>query len=305
MKVIYLKDNVAKPKTLSISKAFVASVAMVFLFFSIMLVMLGVTISNNNHDAIQHYESAPAYQMEQDIAVEKENLENLRVDLKNNLTALSARLGALQAQVSRINAVEKRLATAAKIDIEAFDFNNEPAQGGAEDISIGVDAESLSQDILSMEDKLAEREAAIESLGVSLSEMILKAGQTPEGLPVKKGWISSRYGWRTSPVTGRKQFHRGVDVPARRGADVIAVADGVVIRVERQKALGNLVEINHGDGMRTLYAHNSKNLVTIGQSVSKGDKIAEVGSTGRSTGPHVHFQVYKDGKIVDPKPFIK
>jgi len=124
-------------------------------------------------------------------------------------------------------------------------------------------------------------------------------------MPVKKGWISSRYGWRTSPFSGKKQFHKGIDIPARNGADIIAVADGVVIRSEKQQALGNLVEINHGDGMRTLYAHNSKNTVSIGQSVSKGDKIAEVGSTGRSTGPHVHFQVFKDGKIIDPKPFVQ
>lgn len=283
----------------------VTMVLLGFILISSLLVYLGAYLAEVDHDLVRHYKQIAPYQLEKDIAKEKQNLDDLKVDLKNNLTALSARLGGLQAQISRINAVEKRLARAAKIDIEAFNFSNEPAIGGLDDIAVDVDAESLSQEILQMEDELTEHEAALESLGVSLSEMILKEGQTPEGMPVKKGWISSRYGWRTSPFSGKKQFHKGIDIPARNGADIIAVADGVVIRSEKQQALGNLVEINHGDGMRTLYAHNSKNTVSIGQSVSKGDKIAEVGSTGRSTGPHVHFQVFKDGKIIDPKPFVQ
>ena len=283
----------------------VTMVLLGFTLISSLLVYLGTYFAEVDHDLVRHYKQIAPYQLEKDIAKEKQNLDDLKVDLKNNLTALSARLGGLQAQISRINAVEKRLARAAKIDIEAYNFSNEPAIGGLDDIAVDVDAESLSQEILQMEDELTEHEAALESLGVSLSEMILKEGQTPEGMPVKKGWISSRYGWRTSPFSGKKQFHKGIDIPARNGADIIAVADGVVIRSEKQQALGNLVEINHGDGMRTLYAHNSKNTVSIGQSVSKGDKIAEVGSTGRSTGPHVHFQVFKDGKIIDPKPFVQ
>lgn len=304
MKFIFLKDNVSKPKTLSISKTLIAGIAVGFLLLSSALLMLGAYMAEVDHALVKHYNRIAPYQLENEIAEERQKLITLKADLKNNLAGLSARLGGLQAQVSRINTVEKRLARVANIDVEAYDFSNEPAQGGPDSISVDVDINSLSQDILQMEDKLAEQEAAIESLGVSLSEMVLKEGQTPEGMPVKRGWISSGYGWRASPFTGKKQFHKGVDFPARSGADVIAVADGIVIRAERQSAYGNFVEINHGDGLRTLYAHNSKNVVAVGQSISKGDKIAEVGSTGRSTGTHVHFQVYKDGNIVDPNPYI-
>ncbi len=305
MKLILLKDHASKPKTFSISKTFIAGIALVFFAFSGLMMFAGMHMAENNQDMVDHYERLIPYKLDQDIAAEKKSIEELKVYLGNNLAALSARLGGLQAQISRINAVEKRLASAAKIDMSAFDFSNEPAQGGSEDFSISITPEGLSTDILTMEDKLAEREAAIKALGVSLSEIILKEGQTPEGMPVKKGWISSKFGWRTSPVSGRKQFHKGVDIPGRTGDPVIAVADGVVVRSEKQSALGNVIEINHGDGMRTLYAHNSKNVVSVGTSVSKGDKIAEVGSTGRSTGPHVHFQVYKNGRSVDPKPFIR
>ncbi len=305
VKLILLKDHASKPKTLSLSKTLIAGITMLFVAFSGLLVVVGMQIAKTDQDLVEHYERLMPYKLDQDIAAEKENIETLKVFLENNLVALSARLGGLQAQISRINAVEKRLANAAKIDMSAFDFENEPAQGGSEDISLNITSEGLSNDILIMENKLAEREVAIKALGVSLSEMILKEGQTPEGMPVKKGWISSKFGWRTSPVSGKKQFHKGVDVPGRTGDPVIAVADGVVVRSEKQSLLGNVVEINHGDGMRTLYAHNSKNLVSVGASVSKGDKIAEVGSTGRSTGPHVHFQVFKNGRTVDPKPFIR
>lgn len=305
MKLIYLKDNVSRPKTLSVSKTLVASMAIVFMSFSALMIFIGTQLTDADKNIVRHYERIAPYKLDQEILVEKEKVKDLQVYLKNNLSALSARLGSLQAQVSRINAVEKRLASAAKISIDDFAFDTEPALGGASDISVGISPESLSNDIESIERALAKREASIEALGVSLSEMVLKEGQTPEGMPVKNGWISSRYGWRISPTSGRKQFHKGVDIPARRGSEVIAVADGIVVRAERQSALGNVVEINHGDGIKTLYAHNSKNVVSVGTSVSKGDKIAEVGSTGRSTGPHVHFQVSKNGKIVDPKSFIR
>ena len=311
MKLIFLKDHSSKPKTLSISKSWIVGFASLFLCLNGLMVFIGMKVANVDEvgsDVIHRTQQVLPHQLHQELAEEKENIEELRTYLKNNLTALSARLGGLQAQVSRINAVEKRLANAAKIDIESFDFNNEPALGGSEDVflsSNSINTPELSNDILKMEEMLAEREAAIKALGVSLSEMVLKEDQTPEGMPVKKGWISSRYGWRISPITGKKQFHKGVDIPSYTGADVLAVADGVVIRSEKQSAFGNVVEINHGEGMRTLYAHNSKNMVDVGESVSKGDKIAEVGSTGRSTGPHVHFQVYKNGKVVNPKPFLR
>lgn len=305
MKIILLKDHDSKPRTLRISKTLIASIAMLLMSFGGLMMFAGIFLAETDQGVVEGYEKPMRYSLNQDIAVEKQNIEELKVFLDNNLSALGARLGGLQAQVSRINAVEKRLASAAKIDMSAFDFDNEPAQGGLEDLSVSITPESLSEDILTMEDKLAEREAAIKALGVSLSEMVLKQEQTPEGMPVERGWISSKFGWRTSPVSGRKQFHKGVDIPAKSGASVIAVANGVVTLSEKQSALGNVIEINHGDGLRTLYAHNSKNIVNVGTSVSKGDKIAEVGSTGRSTGPHVHFQVYKNGRTVDPKPFIR
>ena len=304
MKVIILKDHVSKPKTLSIKRSWVYAIPTLFVCFCIGMVYLGKTLAEKHEANIALQNIAPV-QLTQKIEQERENLEELKVYLKNNLNALSAKIGGLQAQVSRINAVEKRLANVADIDINAFDFSAEPAQGGDQSLDIGLTPENLLEEISNIESVLSEREAAIKALDVSLSEIVLKEKQTPQGMPVENGWISSPYGWRISPVTGKQQYHKGVDIPARTGTDVIAVADGIVTKSDKEIYLGNVIEINHGDGMRTLYAHNSKNLVTVGTSVKKGEVIAEVGSTGRSTGPHVHFQVMKDGKIVNPKPFIQ
>ena len=254
---------------------------------------------------MENYQRLSVHNFERLIEQEQTNLKEARQYIENNLVALSARLGGLQAQVSRINTVEKRLANAAEIDLSAFDYKNEPAQGGDGAEYLNVGEHDLIAEIESMESILDKREIAIKALGVSLSEIVLRKDQTPKGMPVRNSWISSSFGWRTSPFSGKKQFHKGIDVPGKLGADVIAVADGVVIRSGKGPNFGNVVEINHGEGLTTLYAHNSKNLVSVGDSVSKGDSIAKVGSTGRSTGPHVHFEVRKYGKHLNPRKFLR
>jgi len=267
----------------------------------------GILLGRPDSGFMEYHERISPYSLSKKVYEEKKNLEKTKDYVERNLEALSARVGSLQAQVSRINAVEKRLARAAKVDLSVFDFESDPAIGGGTESSISnkVDGVLLSNEIETLESALSNREAAIQSLGVSLSEILLREEQTPDGMPIKNSWISSRYGWRSHPVSGRKQFHKGVDIPGKYGADIISVADGVVVRSQSAGLLGNIVEINHGDGLRTIYAHNSKNLVSVGQSVKKGDVIAEVGSTGRSTGPHVHFEVRKHGKPISPHSYLR
>ena len=126
----------------------------------------------------------------------------------------------------------------------------------------------------------------------------------PSGLPVFAGWVSSDFGSRINPVTGKRHRHTGVDIPGDPGEDVLAVAAGLVTRSERVNGYGNLVEIRHADGYTTRYAHNQANLVKEGDRVEKGQVIAFLGSSGRTTGPHVHFEVRRDGEPVDPAGFI-
>ena len=126
----------------------------------------------------------------------------------------------------------------------------------------------------------------------------------PAGRPVQQGWLSSYYGWRTNPFGGNQQFHKGIDFAGKENSEIVAVGGGVVTYSGKRYGYGNLVEITHGNGYITRYGHNKKNLVREGETVKKGQAIALMGSTGRSTGPHVHFEVIKDGKKIDPAKFI-
>jgi murein DD-endopeptidase MepM/ murein hydrolase activator NlpD len=127
----------------------------------------------------------------------------------------------------------------------------------------------------------------------------------PSGYPVLRGYMTSGYGWRRDPFSGRSAMHRGVDFAARSGADVITVAAGIVTFAGDRNGYGIMVEINHGNGYVTRYGHNSKVLVKPGDRVLKGQRIALVGSTGRSTGPHVHFEVLRNGVVVNPAEYIR
>jgi murein DD-endopeptidase MepM/ murein hydrolase activator NlpD len=152
---------------------------------------------------------------------------------------------------------------------------------------------------------LDDREIKLGMLEQQLLGSELIEESRPSGRPVKKGWISSFYGKRTDPFSGKKSYHRGMDFAGKKGAEVYAVAAGVVERSKKVAGFGNVVEIRHPDGYTTLYGHNDENLVKEGDVVSKGQLIALLGNTGRSSGPHVHFEVHKDGKIVDPRRYIR
>ena len=136
--------------------------------------------------------------------------------------------------------------------------------------------------------------------GLPISEQ-----QRLNGQPVEKGWISSHFGQRTDPFTGKPAMHNGMDFAGREGSSIIAVAAGVVTWAGHQSGYGNLVEVSHGDGFVTRYAHNKQNLVEAGAIVRKGDTIALMGSSGRSTGAHVHYEVYKHGRPVDPSSYVR
>ena len=208
-------------------------------------------------------------------------------------------------QVSRIEAVAERVAEQVGVDLSVFEFENEPGAGGADYDSVSTISDSFMQSLAMLEMELREKESQFEVLKYMLSNEAETQSRQPRGWPVDNGWISSGYGNRINPITGRSQFHRGVDIPGKRGADVKAVAAGVVSKSKYAGNSGWLVEINHGDGVLTRYGHNEENLVEVGDTVKSGDVIAKLGSTGRSTAPHVHFEVEQSGKTVNPYTFIK
>ena len=162
----------------------------------------------------------------------------------------------------------------------------------------------LSSMISSLEQRVDLRDSQLAALENVILARELKAQIHPEGRPVTGGFISSYFGEREDPFSGHEAYHKGVDFAGSAGSNVMAVAAGIVTWAGQRTGYGNLVEINHGDGYVTRYAHNEKTLVAVGQAVKRGEAVALMGSTGRSTGPHVHFEVLRNGRQVDPLSFI-
>ena len=150
----------------------------------------------------------------------------------------------------------------------------------------------------------SKREAQFDVLAGLLSSEQLRAESTPAGRPIVSGWQSSRYGHRIDPISGQRAWHDGVDFAGKEGSEIFAVASGVVSWSGYRSGYGKMVEVAHGDGLSTRYAHNKENNVQVGDLVRRGDVIALMGSTGRSTGPHVHYEVFKHGRAVDPATYI-
>jgi murein DD-endopeptidase MepM/ murein hydrolase activator NlpD len=188
-----------------------------------------------------------------------------------------------------------------------FDFDSEPALGGPEEPYLAASAavpEVLAA-MQGLDQQLNNREAQLGVLESVLMNQQLVARVSPQGSPVDGGWMSSYYGRRTDPFTGKPANHKGVDFAGKAGASVFAVADGVVTWSSKRYGYGELIEINHGNGYSTRYAHNSENLVAVGDEVKKGQAVALMGDTGRATGPNLHFEVLHQGKQVNPVNFIR
>jgi len=228
-------------------------------------------------------------------------------EVQERLDALAGRVGQMNAHVIRLDALGKRLTEMANLDKGEFNFESPPAVGGPEGLVEG--AVVASPELTAMLDDLSlqikDRERQLSVLESMISTRNLSRQIVPGGRPVTQGWISSYFGQRTDPFNGRSAFHRGVDFAGPAGSQVVSVASGVVTYSKERFGYGKTVEINHGNGYVTRYAHNQRVLVAVGDTVQKGQPIALIGSTGRSTGPHLHFEVLKQGRAVDPMSFVR
>lgn len=239
------------------------------------------------------------------LALQEQAVAESRRQAQEQLTALTAKVAELQSRLIRIDALGERLTVAANLDKGEFDFSNPPALGGPEeDINFELQPPSFIEAIDDLAVQIDNRTQQLETLEALIANRKIQQDVYLAGRPIKKGWISSYYGRRTDPFTGNAAWHAGVDFAGKMESDIIAVAGGVVTWSGERYGYGQMVEINHGNGFATRYAHNTENLVTVGEVVKKGDTIALMGSSGRSTGPHVHFEVYKNGRAVDPSSYI-
>lgn len=238
---------------------------------------------------------------------EREKVDVAQATQQAHLDALALHVASIQAHLMRVDALGDRLVSIGKLNKDEFDFSTEPALGGleSEGSAVSQDVLQISSDMEKVTQLLKDREQKLVVLETLLINRDLKKETLPSGRPVKRGWMSSSFGSRTDPFSGKKTFHRGVDFAGKKGNDVIAVASGVVTRSEKTKGYGNIVEIRHADGYSTRYGHNDENLVEVGQVVEKGETVALLGNTGRSSGPHVHFEVHRNGRAVNPRKFIR
>jgi murein DD-endopeptidase MepM/ murein hydrolase activator NlpD len=234
-------------------------------------------------------------------------LSSITHQAEEGLDTLAQRVGHLQADVVRLNALGQRLIVQAGLEEGEFDFTNPPAIGGPE-LSQAGEVLKLNDFLATMgqlEQEINDRQQQLSLLETVLVERGIRQAALPAGRPLRHGWLSSKYGYRTDPFNGRRAFHSGVDFAGKAGTKVLAVAAGVVTWAGERSGYGNMVEIDHGNGYVTRYAHNQKNLVQVGENVAKEQPIALMGSTGRSTGPHVHLEVLREGRTVDPLQFVR
>lgn len=248
---------------------------------------------------------AAAWQAE--VVNQRARVDQAMRDAEENLDALALRLGEMQARVVRLDALGSRLVEMAKLDGEEFSFDEAPARGGPSPES-EIAPTTVPDFLASLHDLdrlLADREPKLAVVEGTLMNRKLEAQVFPTGRPVMKGWISSFFGWRNDPLNGQRAFHEGIDFAGRSSSEVLAVAAGVVVWSGRRWGYGNAVEVNHGNGYSTLYAHNKQNMVKVGETVKKGQLLALMGSTGRSSGPHVHFEVRHNGKPINPIKFVR
>ncbi|TAJ82859.1 MAG: M23 family metallopeptidase [Gallionellaceae bacterium] len=228
--------------------------------------------------------------------------------LRESLDTMAKRLGQMQARLLRLDTLGARLAKMTGMKPQEFSFEQLPAQGGPylpvtrqADVSLG----NMNQQLASLSTLLGDRSDKLVALETLLMQDSLNKRLLPSVAPITEGWYSSNFGWRIDPFTGKNAMHEGVDYMVQEGTPIYASAGGVVVYADYHPQYGNMVEIDHGNDIVTRYAHASKLLVKVGQMVRRRQEIALSGSTGRSTGPHLHFEVRYKGLAQNPVRFLQ
>ncbi|WMP18517.1 M23 family metallopeptidase [Thiothrix lacustris] len=245
--------------------------------------------------------------LEQQIAVVdqiKKTYANYTVDVDT----LSVRLGSLEAEIARLNALGKRVADKAKLDPLEFSLDEKPARGGVDQDVFSGQHKTSSNELLAAfqqaENNVDRQKGILSTLEQILEGVTLQQEVMPSGRPVHSGYISSEFGFRRDPFNGNMRLHKGIDFAGPTGTEIYSVGGGVVSFAGEKSGYGIALEIDHGDGLVSRYGHLSATKAKEGQVVKKGDLVALMGSTGRSTGPHLHLEVLKNGEQVNPREYL-
>jgi murein DD-endopeptidase MepM/ murein hydrolase activator NlpD len=236
-------------------------------------------------------------------ATQQAQLDGTRAQAQREVNALAARLGELQAEANRLNALGERLTRIGQLADGEFDFDKPVGVGGVGPVH-DMPARDLRGGLDQLQSQFKISGAQLSVLDSLLFNRRLDEESMPSRMPIANSYITSGFGGRADPFGGGAAFHKGIDFHAATGDPVLAVADGVVSYAGVRSGYGNVVEIDHGNGYVTRYAHNSRLLVQVGDLVRSGQQVSKAGSTGRSTGAHVHFEVWQNGNVVNPGKFL-
>jgi murein DD-endopeptidase MepM/ murein hydrolase activator NlpD len=301
--IILVSDRLATARTIVLTGRHLALAAATLLAVIVLLSSL-VSYFTVRHAA----EIRLPFLQEMVQATMAENTRASREKVRENLNAMAVRLGEMQAQLMRLDSMGDRLAGLAGVkreEIGAVATSVKDGRGGPLVQPTPLSPEDLRQAVDLLAHQLESKTDAMSLLESQLLDERIRKKQLPTSLPIESSWNASSFGWRVDPFTGESAIHAGVDFPAEVGAPIRSAAAGVVVNVETHPSYGNMVDIDHGDDLVTRYAHCSKVFVQPGALVKRGQIVAQVGTTGRSTGPHLHFEVRIKGVAQNPNRFLQ
>jgi murein DD-endopeptidase MepM/ murein hydrolase activator NlpD len=301
LNIILVSDSLAKSRSVTLSQSQVFLIAFGILLSGFILAMATYVVTMKFAVDLRN-----PYLRALLASLHADEVKKSEAEMQDNLSSLAVKVGELQARIMRLDAFGERLAKAAGIKKEEFRFDEKPGQGGPAPVLGGRELSVLevNQMLAEISRVLDDRSDKLGVLDSILMDDRLAAKTIPTTMPVEAGYYSSNYGYRVDPINGRSTFHTGVDIIASPGTPVMAAAGGVVSTVAFVPEYGNIVDVDHDNGLTSRYAHLSKSLVKVGDVVMKGQKIALVGATGRVTGPHLHFEVREKGIPLNPNKFL-
>lgn len=302
MNIILVSNNLAKTRNVSLSNVHLLVIAAIFLALFIMAVLAA------EYAIVRFQPGRISNEMRAWLAsAQNHEQQKQQSYLRESLDTMANSLGQMQARLLRLDSLGTRLVKVAGMKPQEIDFSQLPAQGGAyvpagqQDVTLS----SMNQQLGSLSTLMTDRGDKLAALETLLQQDRLKNKMLNTSAPVTSGWFSSNFGWRVDPFTGKSAMHEGVDYVVPEGTQIHAAASGIVVYAGMHPDFGNLVEIDHGNDILTRYAHASKLMVKVGQLVKRGQLISLVGSTGRSTGNHLHFEVRFKGLAQNPIRFLQ
>ncbi|HXZ49010.1 MAG TPA: M23 family metallopeptidase [Usitatibacter sp.] len=300
MNIILVSDSLAKSRSVTLSQGQVLLIAFGILVAGFLLATVTYVVTMRFAVDLRN-----PYLRSLLASLHQDEMKRSEAQVKENLDALAAKVGELQARILRLDAFGERLAKAVGVKQDEFHFDQKPGQGGP---AVLLDHDLTVPEFRQMLDEMSrvldDRSDKLGVLDSYLMDDRLARKTIPTTMPVKGGYYSSNYGYRIDPINGHTEFHTGVDIIAAPGTPVMAAAGGVVSLSTVLPEYGRVVDVDHDNGLTTRYAHLSKSLVKVGDVVMKGQVIALVGNTGRTTGPHLHFEVRENGIPLNPNKFL-